>query len=903
MKQAEIDLKCSDDYGVNAVEMSKESLMSNESPSITDFKCSWDVGKAEESLCSIDSKGLHECVVDTIKDIEVAQESSRIDIKGSLECVVDAITNVELAEESPSKADLKGSGECVVDAVTDVEMPQKSPSRTDLKGSTECTINAVTYVEMAKESSSTTGLVESRECTVNATTDAELAKASPSRIELVGSCECVVNATTDVEMAQESPSRTDLKHPRECIVDSIMDVDMAEESSSRSAKKRSHECVVDASEQEAISNKMVAKEILNDDAMSEVLNPNVSPRDNASSSQTSMINLCEEVANNGEHYIYDFSNSYSTKAEMILEAPKSTTTCGIRRIKFKFSKSKNPNNGVSESDSRTEFVDSIENTPASTSRMASSESEFHRHSTRKEEMEFKTSKKDDLSSFPTNVKKLFATGILEGVHVKYIKLEKELLCGTIKDSGYLCGCSLCKYSRVLTAYQFELHAGCSTKHPNNHIYLENGKPIYSIIQVLKTTPHGLLEEAVRSIAGSLISDKSYMVLKESLRRKNIGKNGGTVREDTQSQEDLSFPSCFAQATEGGVCPLSNSLVQKFSIKEKSSWMQNASNAKKQLARRSTTSNRLCRPASNASISYLYQKNNTGGRKKRDNDLHKFLFMPNGLPDGAKLAYYSKGQRILEGYKQGSGIVCNCCDNEISPSQFEAHAGCAAKRQPYRHIFTSYGVTLHDVALSLANAQSLSTSESDDMCTECGGGGDLVKCEGCCKAFHTDCLNLQCIPESDLYCPYCKDKTALSGEASFNESYDDVRPNTIRLTRVVKAPAPEIGGCVVCRAHDFSLSRFDERTVILCDQELPDGKWFCCGDCSRIHATLLESVASGAKAIPASLSSIINRSLIEHDLADQIEDDVQWQLLSGKFVEPDNLCLLSKAAAIFRVSFP
>jgi antitoxin component YwqK of YwqJK toxin-antitoxin module len=28
---------------------------------------------------------------------------------------------------------------------------------------------------------------------------------------------------------------------------------------------------------------------------------------------------------------------------------------------------------------------------------------------------------------------------------------------------------------------------------------------------------------------------------------------------------------------------------------------------------------------------------------RDNDLHRLLFMPNGLPDGAELAYYVKGQ--------------------------------------------------------------------------------------------------------------------------------------------------------------------------------------------------------------------------------------------------------------------
>lgn len=32
---------------------------------------------------------------------------------------------------------------------------------------------------------------------------------------------------------------------------------------------------------------------------------------------------------------------------------------------------------------------------------------------------------------------------------------------------------------------------------------------------------------------------------------------------------------------------------------------------------------------------------------RDNDLHKLLFMPNGLPDGTSLAYYSKGKVAFE----------------------------------------------------------------------------------------------------------------------------------------------------------------------------------------------------------------------------------------------------------------
>ncbi|KAE8658442.1 hypothetical protein F3Y22_tig00116971pilonHSYRG00486 [Hibiscus syriacus] len=113
-----------------------------------------------------------------------------------------------------------------------------------------------------------------------------------------------------------------------------------------------------------------------------------------------------------------------------------------------------------------------------------------------------------------------------------------------------------------------------------------------------------------------------------------------------------------------------------------------------------------------------------------------------------------------------------------------------------------------------------------------------------------------------------------------------------MTRVVKAPEIEIGGCVICRDHDFSGSTFDDQTVILCDQceefhvgclrdsglcdlkEIPKNKWFCCDDCNRIHGALQSTVSSG----------------------------VEWRILSGKSRYPEHLPLLSSAAAIFRECF-
>ncbi|KAF8054518.1 hypothetical protein N665_1327s0004 [Sinapis alba] len=133
----------------------------------------------------------------------------------------------------------------------------------------------------------------------------------------------------------------------------------------------------------------------------------------------------------------------------------------------------------------------------------------------KSKTEGKTSKKEASTSFPSNVRSLISTGMLDGVPVKYIALSREELRGVIKGSGYLCGCQACDYTKVLNAYAFERHAGCKTKHPNNHIYFENGKTIYQIVQELRNTPETMLFDVVQTIFGSPINQKAFRIWKES----------------------------------------------------------------------------------------------------------------------------------------------------------------------------------------------------------------------------------------------------------------------------------------------------------------------------------------------------------------------------------------------------
>ncbi|KAL3579203.1 hypothetical protein D5086_020707 [Populus alba] len=129
--------------------------------------------------------------------------------------------------------------------------------------------------------------------------------------------------------------------------------------------------------------------------------------------------------------------------------------------------------------------------------------------------ELKTSKKIPPNNFPSNVKSLLSTGLLDGVPVKYVSWSREkTLRGTIKGTGYLCSCKVCG-NKVLNAYEFERHANCKTKHPNNHIYFENGKTIYAVVQELKNTPQEMLFNAIETVTGSAINQKNFLSWKAS----------------------------------------------------------------------------------------------------------------------------------------------------------------------------------------------------------------------------------------------------------------------------------------------------------------------------------------------------------------------------------------------------
>ncbi|PNX95829.1 DNA binding protein, partial [Trifolium pratense] len=347
------------------------------------------------------------------------------------------------------------------------------------------------------------------------------------------------------------------------------------EESKTELKRDYNQCVADT-EPDVFPNKKQAKEVSNDEVRSEVTNPNASSTEHAltfhdiSSQLTESENVnhaeCGELTstclensssshdttsdeagdqnndNDNDNNNNTSRNDKSTDSNdavmsrVVMEIPKHASSTGIRKITFKFSKKKEDydndyqtsagytdGNGygygyhgddeyLAKDDSNSGFLE----TSYGTGYVPYEDSDLYSGN-----MELKMSKKVVPNCFPTNVKKLLSTGILDGAAVKYIyNPGKVELDGIIGGGGYLCGCSMCSYSRVLSAYEFEQHAGAKTRHPNNHIFLENGKPIYSIIHEIKTAPNSMPDEIIKNVAGSSINEESFQVWKESLLQSN-----------------------------------------------------------------------------------------------------------------------------------------------------------------------------------------------------------------------------------------------------------------------------------------------------------------------------------------------------------------------------------------------
>uniref|UniRef100_A0A0D9WUF7 PHD-type domain-containing protein n=1 Tax=Leersia perrieri TaxID=77586 RepID=A0A0D9WUF7_9ORYZ len=485
-------------------------------------------------------------------------------------------------------------------------------------------------------------------------------------------------------------------------------------------------------------------------------------------------------------------------------------------------------------------------------------------------MELKMSKKISFKRIPKNLKDLLATGLLEGQPVKYImkKGKRAVLRGVIKRLGILCSCSSCKGRNVVSPYYFEVHAGSTKKHPSDYIFLENGNNLHDILRACSNATLDMLESAIQNAIGPAPKKRTFkcQTCKSSFSTLHTGKfallcdscldSKGSQNRARKSKVDQSPTSSARRSKNESPGP-----------KYRNSYARGSKSASP--AVKTTSAGRITR---------------------KDKGLHKLVFMSGVLPEGTDVGYYVGGK--------------------VSPSQFEAHAGRAARRKPYHNIYMSNGVSLHELSVSLSKGRNMSNRQSDDLCSICSDGGELLLCDSCPRAFHRECVGFTTTPKGTWCCRYCENRQQRESCLAYNnnaiaagriDGIDPMEQIFTRSIRVATTPITGFGGCALCRLHDFSKKKFSARTVLLCDQALPEGAWYCTADCVRISETLKDLVIRGAEPIPSVDAEVIKRKHEEKALNKDGDLDVRWRVLKDKS-SADSKLVLSKAVAIFHESF-
>lgn len=154
-----------------------------------------------------------------------------------------------------------------------------------------------------------------------------------------------------------------------------------------------------------------------------------------------------------------------------------------------------------------------------------------------------------------------------------------------------------------------------------------------------------------------------------------------------------------------------------------------------------------------------------------------------LAEGDMIYYKMKGQVRAFGQARRGGIEVAGKAKLLGFSEFEQHAGSAARRAS-TYMFVRTGETVQSLLAKAGRiAPPVLTSkkrkiaqweehteappmdESDEACAVCCLGGDLLCCEACPAVFHLGCLGLMSMPEEDdWHCPACV--CARSGGATF-----------------------------------------------------------------------------------------------------------------------------------------
>ncbi|KAI4333582.1 hypothetical protein L6164_018369 [Bauhinia variegata] len=213
-----------------------------------------------------------------------------------------------------------------------------------------------------------------------------------------------------------------------------------------------------------------------------------------------------------------------------------------------------------------------------------------------------------------------------------------------------------------------------------------------------------------------------------------------------------------------------------------------------------------------------------------------------------------------------GIICSCCSNVYTLSEFKFHAGFRLNR-PCLNLFMETGEPFTLCLLQAWSAEYKTRKsgnravqvddddKNDDSCGLCGEGGELICCDSCPSTYHLACLSRQELPEGNWYCTNCTcwicGNLVIDKEAS--GSY-----NTLQC-------------CSQCehKYHEECLKERGKPEAAVSDI------WFCGGSCQEVYSGL-QSRVGFTNNIADGFSWMLHKCI--HD--DQKVHSAQWLALKA-----------------------
>ncbi|XP_018439174.1 uncharacterized protein LOC108811609 isoform X1 [Raphanus sativus] len=543
-----------------------------------------------------------------------------------------------------------------------------------------------------------------------------------------------------------------------------------------------------------------------------------------------------------------------------------------------------------------------------------------------------------MRNFPAKLKELFDSRILEGLTVYYLRCAKMReagargLKGVIKGSGVLCFCCACKGTQVVSPAVYEHHASSINKRSTEYILLESGFTLRDVMNACKETPFDTLEEKLRGVVGPDLKKSSLCFSCQGPMIEPRETKSLFLCKSCLERKEPELPTSPSQATGAHKGSSNPSVVPKTILDRSISSARQSNMRELQTQKSPEPSGTIANESKSSSI----KSNSHRKLTRKDLRLHKLVFEDDVLPDGTEVAYFVAGKKLLVGYKKGFGIHCSCCNKVVSPSAFEAHAGCASRRKPFQHIYTTNGVSLHELSVALSKDEKFSIRENDDICRICQDGGELLCCDTCPRSYHIACAGLSSLPSERWSCQYCvnmieREKCVESNRnavaAGRVRGVDAIAQIATRCIRIVSSLVSELPSvCVLCRGHSFCRLGFSSRTVILCDQcekefhvgclkdhniadlkELPKDKWFCSPGCKKINTSLGDLIVQGEeKKLSNNFLNFIRKKQKPNEEScpnDNSTPNIRWRILSGKLASSDDTKeFLKKALSILHERF-